>query len=353
MHAASGRPQRPVAERHNAVMPYRLQERDPDSAVRELTLVPFQSDGTCIAVRAAGGRLYLPTGSVQPAEDWLLDACLRIPMMTAGFRTQRVHPFAIDGRHLYVWIDGDRYIGPQPHIDADWYVAGVEDVAAALAAQGHLRWATAVRDAGRSFAGQDDASYYADNVRLLEPAYLRGDTPQGGSGSGATAHGWRRGREMIVDAIDRDGTFLDLGCANGLLMDSVRKWAAERGYAIEPYGVDLAPRLVALARQRLPHWADRIEVGNAISWTPVGGRRFTFVHLLEDTVPAKRRRELVEHARAVLVEPGGRVLLSRYRTAPGPGAADLLSELGYQPTGQSVAPTGRHSTAWLDAAPIG
>jgi hypothetical protein len=52
---------------------------------------------------------------------------------------------------------------------------------------------------------------------------------------------------MIVDGIDSDGTFLDLGCANGPLMESVVEWAAERGHRIEPYGVDLAPGLAQLA----------------------------------------------------------------------------------------------------------
>jgi hypothetical protein len=30
----------------------------------------------------------------------------------AGFRRQRAHPFAADGIHVYVWLDGDRYSGP-------------------------------------------------------------------------------------------------------------------------------------------------------------------------------------------------------------------------------------------------
>jgi 2-polyprenyl-3-methyl-5-hydroxy-6-metoxy-1,4-benzoquinol methylase len=68
------------------------------------------------------------------------------------------------------------------------------------------------------------------------------------------ATGWRLQRGHIVRATDREGTFLDVGCANGLLMESVVEWADHR---IEPYGLDIAPRLVELARERLPHWADR------------------------------------------------------------------------------------------------
>jgi SAM-dependent methyltransferase len=74
---------------------------------------------------------------------------------------------------------------------------------------------------------------------------------------------------------NRDGTFLDVGCANGHLMECAVGWLAESGYRIEPYGLDILPELAALARQRLPRWADRIVVGNAIDWIPE--RRFDFV----------------------------------------------------------------------------
>jgi hypothetical protein len=52
-------------------------------------------------------------------------------------------------------------------------------------------------------------------------------------------------------------------------------WLAERRYRIGPYGLNILRELAALARQRLPQWADRIAVGNAIDWTPE--RRFDFV----------------------------------------------------------------------------
>jgi len=94
-------------------------------------------------------------------------------------------------------------------------------------------------------------------VRTLERSCLRGQTPQEGSGFGGGGQAWRQARHRITEAITAAGTFLDAGCANGLLMESVATWCAERGLAVEPYGTDLAPGLVDLARRRLPHWADR------------------------------------------------------------------------------------------------
>ncbi len=39
----------------------------------------------------------------------------------------------------------------------------------------------------------------------------------------------------------KDGTFLDLGCANGLLMESVQEWAGERGMRSNRMGSTSVP----------------------------------------------------------------------------------------------------------------
>lgn len=334
-------------------MAYHLIDADPPAgSVRRLTFVPFLPDGACAAVPDGSGGLALPTGEVRAGEHYLLDACLRVPMHTAGFRPQRIHPFARDGGHVYLWVDGDRYTGPRPHRAVDLITGTAGAIATRLDAVGRPEAARAVRDGARSLRTQDERSYYADSLRLLEPAYLRGSTPEQGSGFGGTPQEWRAAREMIVDGVHGDGTFLDVGCANGLLMRSVRDWAAERGHRIEPYGVDLSPGLVDLARRRLPEWADRIEVGNAIDYRPAGGRRFTFVHALLDLVPAARRSGMVDHALDALVEPGGRLLVSHYQPVGGTDltAAEHLRQLGLAPAGESVSPSARRaSTAWLDS----
>lgn len=324
------------------VVPYHLTDADPaPAAVRVLTFVPFLPDGRCVAL--PGPRL--PSGEVRPDEHWLLDASLRIPLETVAFRRQRVHPFAADGDHVYVWLDGDRYSGRRPHAGIEPHIAAPEPLAAALDPVD----ARVLRDAAHSLRAQSDADYYAGNLRLLEPAYLRGTTPQHGSGFSGDAIRWRRRRGMIVDGIHRCGTLVDLGCANGLLMESIHRWAAERGHTIEPYGVDISPGLVDLARRRLPHWAGRIQVGNAISYRPAAPpHRFTFVHLLIDLVPRARRRDLIDHALEHLVEPGGRLLVSHYQNDGGSdlSAAEHVGRLGLPVTG--AAGTGSATTAWID-----
>src|SRR5256885_1786286 len=71
----------------------------------------------------------------------------------------------------------------------------------------------------------DEAEWYRQVAAFITPHYLGGDNPRAQSGhSGDEAH-WEHARSLVVDAIDRDGTFLDVGCASGHLMECVNRWA--------------------------------------------------------------------------------------------------------------------------------
>ncbi len=159
-------------------------------------------------------------------------------------------------------------------------------------------------DAAYARGELDDAGWHAANAARIVPAYLAADTPQGGSGHSGTAADWAYSRGIVAEAVDRDGTFLDVGCANGLLMESVVRWSP---HAIEPYGLDIAPELAALARARCPQWADRIVVGNALESWPA--RRFDFVRTGLEYVPPPKRRALVAH---LLAHVGRRVIVGKY-----------------------------------------
>ncbi|HYL60144.1 MAG TPA: class I SAM-dependent methyltransferase, partial [Candidatus Acidoferrales bacterium] len=99
----------------------------------------------------------------------------------------------------------------------------------------------------------DDAQLAAwfDSVRReLGTAYLKSDNPWKQSGWNSTPERWRVAREVILAAVNRSGAFLDVGCANGLLLESLIAWAGERGLTLEPHGIDLVPQLIELARRR-------------------------------------------------------------------------------------------------------
>ena len=152
----------------------------------------------------------------------------------------------------------------------------------------------------------DDDGWHRAMAELVVPAYLAGDERLG-SGHNGTAEDWEYSRGIVGELVDRSGTFLDVGCANGLLMESVARWTSARGLVVEPYGVDISQELAALARQRYPQWADRIFVGNALGWRPP--MRFDFARTGLEYVPRARRKELVAW---LLAEVADRLVIGKY-----------------------------------------
>jgi SAM-dependent methyltransferase len=168
---------------------------------------------------------------------------------------------------------------------------------------------TAAIDAALERGEIDEDGWHAAVLALVEPAYLAATTPQLQSGHSGDAASWEYSRRLVMDAVDRDGTFLDVGCANGLLMESVARWGTEDGRVVEPYGVDISASLAHLARDRCPQWADRIWSANAASWRPP--RRFTYVRTGLEYVPTRSRPAYVDHLLTFL-EPGGRLILGKH-----------------------------------------
>jgi len=146
---------------------------------------------------------------------------------------------------------------------------------------------------------------------------------------------------------------------NRHLIECVAGWAGERGFRVEPYRLDIAPELADLARRRLPSWAGRIYVGNAIGWAPP--RPLDFVRTGLEYVPRRRRRDLVQHLIEHVVAPGGRLIVGTSKVAvPGlpstPSWQELLTAWGFTLTGGSERrhePDSRfvYCVVWIDRGP--
>jgi SAM-dependent methyltransferase len=205
---------------------------------------------------------------------------------------------------------------------------------------------------------------YYERVRtLLEDSYVaadeRGDV-FGGSGSSGDMASWEAKRRVIARAFDRGGTWLDVGCANGLLMETLTAWVAEDGHRIEPYGLDLSGRIADRARKRLPLWAARIWSGNVMTFEPP--IRFDYVTTLADAVPPESWGMLLERVARLYLKPNGRLILSCYR--PGAfmlakpareaeSAAEILRAAGFEPVGETeardpVTGAAKVRVAWTD-----
>ena len=178
-----------------------------------------------------------------------------------------------------------------------------------------------------------EEEWFDIHERAFTEMYLAADNPRAQSGHGGGPAGYRYTRGIILEAIDRDGTFLDVGCANGHLMEMLHEWLAGSGLKVEFYGLDISAGLLDLAKRRLEHWRDRFFLGNALHWTPA--ERFDFVCCGGfEYVPRDRERELMDHLYDDYVAPGGRFILGPI--AEEQGNRDLEKKVrswGYEPSG--------------------
>jgi len=211
-----------------------------------------------------------------------------------------------------------------------------------------LAWREVAQIDARLERGEiDEAEWHAEMARLIVPAYLAAQTPWQGSGKGGTAEDWEYARSHIAHAIDRDGSFLDVGCANGYLLECLPRWTT---YRVNRCGLDLAPELIDLARRRVPELSDRLWVGNALHWEPP--HRFTYVRTGLEYVPRHRRRELV----ARLLGLCDRLIIGTFNEeAYARPTEELLRSWGHAISGRSerahrTKPGIDYRVLWIDAS---
>ena len=155
-------------------------------------------------------------------------------------------------------------------------------------------------------------AWFVSLKKELEEAYLQHDEPWKQSGFSGPEDRWVKCRKPIADCVEEPGSFLDIGCANGYLLECVLKWTAERGVAIIPFGLDLSAKLIELARQRLPKYRENLYVANAWEWD--SPTRFDYVRTEVSYVPESLQRQYIQRIVETCLTDSGRVLVTEYRS---------------------------------------
>lgn len=151
---------------------------------------------------------------------------------------------------------------------------------------------------------------FLDRLRALEASYVRETDPVRQSGFGGGHKRWHMERALILDAVPDDGDFLDIGCANGYLLECLVTWGQARHVRLTPYGVDCGTQLIALAQKRLPQYASHFWVANAWEWMP--SRQFRYVYSVYDCVPVELLPAYIRRLLTRYVEPGGTLIMGAY-----------------------------------------
>jgi hypothetical protein len=170
--------------------------------------------------------------------------------------------------------------------------------------------AQAAIDAASSALARGDltqSEWHRAVTNALAEAYLAESDPRWQSGFDGDVHLWREARAFLLDAVPRSGSFLDVGAANGHLIECLAAWARDRDIQLDVFGLELNPDLAAAARRRLPALSDQIFTGNVVDWSPP--RRFTYVRTGLEYVPTAEGPGLVRRLMNTFLEPGGRLLV--------------------------------------------
>jgi SAM-dependent methyltransferase len=156
--------------------------------------------------------------------------------------------------------------------------------------------------------------WFEAQKKAFETAYLAGTLPWQQSGFGLhtprSAQDWEALRRPIANCIECSGTFLDISCANGYLLESLLRWTQERGIQITPYGLDFSEKIIALAQARLPRYTSHLFVGNAWDWEPPV--TFDYVNTTLDYVPHQLHEAFVNRLLKRYLHTGGHLLVAEY-----------------------------------------
>ncbi len=199
----------------------------------------------------------------------------------------------------------------------------------------------------------DGEAYFREVERKIRDYYLADPSnPYRQSGKTGGAKHWEITRRCIAQVVNANSDYLDLGCANGLLLASIVRWCAERGFTITPHGVDFIPELIDLAKRRLPAYAANFHVANTFFWQPP--RRYRFAQLLLDAVPPADQHAYVARALHEIVATPGRLIVSVYgqgTSATPKVAVEALADLGFEVAGATACVSA--SVAWIDRSSDG
>ena len=191
--------------------------------------------------------------------------------------------------------------------------------------------------------------YFACCEKECAKLYLSRDNPRAQSGHGSDIYRWRNVRWMILEPVYHDGTFIDIGCANGHLIESLDRWMRSTDVHVDFYGLEISQGLFDLAQRRLPDFASRLFLGNALYWKPPFEFDYVYTMILPD-IPGDLRKPFLENLYGNYVKPDGRLILGPWNTRQ---IEEELPKLGFTPSGyceKSVPGTSDETKriVWID-----
>jgi SAM-dependent methyltransferase len=137
---------------------------------------------------------------------------------------------------------------------------------------------------------------------------------EGSCVSDFTYKDWENGRKPISHFIDKPGTILDIGCANGFLLVCLQNWAT---HELNPFGIDPQEKFINEAKELFPNIFDHFIVTYIEDLAKLPKpfpTTFDYVYWAvwdDKEFDSQKNNELVHHALSK-VSLGGKLILGFY-----------------------------------------
>lgn len=173
----------------------------------------------------------------------------------------------------------------------------------------------------------EEKSWFQTLNQFVTQKYINANNPIAQSGHSGTEEHWKYARDIILKAINQSGSFLDIGCANGYLLECLSHWF-QQDLSLDLYGLDISEALLKIAANRNPQWSHKFFYGNALYWKP--GQLFDFVRTGMEYVPPSRKGDYLKHLFQNYLKDDGRLIIGTYNEEVGRDTIkDEVESLGY------------------------
>ena len=177
-----------------------------------------------------------------------------------------------------------------------------------------------------------EEEWFEIHNKFFTEIYLKSDNPRLQSGHRGDEARYRYTQGMILEAFWKDGSFIDIGCANGYLIEKLQQWIRNSGITINFYGLDISRGLIEAAKKRLPGLKENLFFGNGLYWKPP--MKFDYVCVRElDYVPKGKRRDFFFHLYDFLSSNGRLILGPFTENGMDKGLINEIEEWGIKPSG--------------------
>ena len=178
-------------------------------------------------------------------------------------------------------------------------------------------------------------------------AYTYRDQPWAQSGHSGNAFTYRFKKMLVLEAVDKSGTFLDIGSANGYLIECLDNWSKNSCVQVEFFGLEISKELTELSKKRVPRLKDNFFNGNVFTWQPPFKFDFVYTMIIPD-LPDYLHEKLIRLLFSDYVKPSGRLILGEYKTYE---IEKMVTAMDYQINGyceKKMSETRTKKIIWID-----